>query len=123
MSGEVEKRRLSRARRHRRVRRKLSGTGEVPRLAVFRSGKHIYAQLVDDGERKTLCASSTLDPELREALRGKKKSEESRLVGKRVAEIAVARGLTKVAFDRGGFLYHGRIKALAEGAREGGLKF
>jgi large subunit ribosomal protein L18 len=123
MSGVVKKRRLSRARRHRRVRRRLSGTTETPRLAVFRSHQHIYAQLVDDSTGRTLCGSSTLDPALREALVGKKKSERSRMVGKRVAEIALAGGHEKVAFDRGGFLYHGRIRALAEGAREGGLKF
>jgi large subunit ribosomal protein L18 len=123
MTAIAQKRRFSRVRRHHRIRRKLVGTGEVPRLAVFRSHTHIYAQLVDDATGRSLCGTSTLDPALREALVGKKKSERGRLVGKRIAEIAQSRGILQVAFDRGGYVYHGRIRALAEGAREGGLKF
>jgi large subunit ribosomal protein L18 len=117
------KRRLSRLRRHRRIRRKLIGTGEIPRLAVFRSRFHIYAQLIDDSTGRSLCGTSSLDPTLRDALVGKKKSDRSRLVGKRMAEIALGAGIEQVAFDRGGYVYHGRIRALAEGAREGGLHF
>jgi large subunit ribosomal protein L18 len=123
MGAIATKRRQARLRRHRRIRRKLSGTTASPRLAVFRSRQHIYAQLVDDSNGRSICGTSTLDPELRPNLTGKKKSERSRLVGKRIAEIALSRGIQTVAFDRGGYLYHGRIQALAEGAREGGLKF
>lgn len=123
MSSVAQKRLESRRRRHHRIRRKLSGTAEVPRLAVYRSHLHIYAQLVDDLSGRSICGTSTLDPAIREGLVGKKKSEKSRLVGKRMAEIALGRGIECVAFDRGGYLYHGRIRALAEGAREGGLKF
>jgi large subunit ribosomal protein L18 len=106
-----------------RIRKRLEGSAEVPRLAVFRSHLHIYAQLVDDLTGRTLCGTSTLDPALKDALVGKRKSEKSRLVGKRIAEIAQGRGIQKVGFDRGGYLYHGRVRALAEGAREGGLQF
>jgi large subunit ribosomal protein L18 len=121
--GIAQKRLNSRERRRRRIRRKLTGTSEVPRLAVFRSHLHIYAQLIDDSTGSSLCGTSTLDPALAEALAGKKKSERSKLVGKRMAEIAKERGIARVAFDRGGYVYHGRIQALAEGAREGGLLF
>jgi large subunit ribosomal protein L18 len=110
-------------RRHMRIRKKLEGSAEVPRLAVFRSHMHIYAQLVDDLTGRTLCGTSTLDPALKDALVGKRKIERSRLVGKRIAEIAQGRGIQRVGFDRGGYLYHGRVQALAEGAREGGLQF
>jgi large subunit ribosomal protein L18 len=123
MSGTAEKRLNSRERRKRRIRRKLTGTAEIPRLAVFRSHLHIYAQLVDDASGRSVCGTSTLDPALAGELAGKKKSDRSRLVGKRMAEIAKERGIARVAFDRGGYVYHGRIKALAEGAREGGLQF
>jgi large subunit ribosomal protein L18 len=123
MSLIAEQRMSSRVRRHLRIRKKLEGTAEVPRLAVFRSHMHIYAQLVDDLAGRTLCGASTLDPVLKDALVGKRKSEKSRLVGKRIAEIAQSRGIQKVGFDRGGYLYHGRVRALAEGAREGGLQF
>lgn len=117
------KRRNSRLRRHARIRRKLVGTGAVPRLAVFRSRSHIYAQLIDDSTGHSLCGTSTLDPILRDGLTGKKKSERSKMVGKRMAEIALSKGIQRIAFDRGGYVYHGRIQALAEGAREGGLQF
>ena len=106
-----------------RIRRRMAGTAELPRLAVFRSRAHIYAQLVDDASGRAICGTGTLDPALKEALVGKKKTERSKLVGKRIAEIAQGRGIVRVAFDRGGFVYHGRVKALAEGAREGGLQF
>lgn len=122
--AEVSKKRLeARDRRRRRIRRRLLGTPEVPRLAVFRSHAHIYAQLIDDSTGRSLCGTSTLDPELKASLPGKKKVEKSFLVGKRMAEIAKARGIERVAFDRGGYVYHGRIQAVANGAREGGLQF
>ena len=105
-----------RARRHRRVRAKVSGTGERPRLVVYRSLKHIYAQIVDDSVQRTLLTVS--DHELKG-----KKTVKSTEVGKLVAEKAKAAGITKVVFDRGGYQYHGRVKAVAEGAREGGLEF
>ncbi|HKS05621.1 MAG TPA: 50S ribosomal protein L18 [Gemmatimonadaceae bacterium] len=105
-----------RARRHRRVRAKVIGTQERPRLVVFRSLKHIYAQIVDDAGRRTLLTVS--DGELKG-----KKTEKSAAVGKLVAEKAKAAGIKKVVFDRAGYRYHGRVKAVADGAREGGLEF
>jgi large subunit ribosomal protein L18 len=115
--------RAARKRRHIRVRRKLSGTTERPRLNVFRSLKHIYAQVIDDVEGRTVAAASTIDNDLEAGMGGKTKKEQAAAIGKAVAERAVAAGVTEVVFDRGGYLYHGRIKALADGAREGGLKF
>ncbi|MBK8232041.1 MAG: 50S ribosomal protein L18 [Candidatus Eisenbacteria bacterium] len=123
MKSIAEKRRRMRIRRHLRIRKKLAGTGEVPRLAVYRSSKHIYAQLVNDLSGVSLCGTSSLDPTIKEALKGLKKAEKSKAVGKRMAEIALEKGILKIAFDRGGYVYHGRIQALAEGAREGGLRF
>jgi large subunit ribosomal protein L18 len=105
-----------RERRHRRVRAKVAGTAERPRLVVFRSEKHIYAQLVDDVAQRTLLSVTD------NGLTGKK-SEKSAAVGKRVAEKAKAAGISKVVFDRAGYRYHGRVKAVADGAREGGLEF
>ncbi len=119
------KRREARIRRHHRVRNKVSGTAERPRLCVYRSLSHIYAQLVDDAQGLTLLTVSSLTPEVREKIeQGKtKKTAVSTLVGQVVARKALDMGIQAVAFDRGGYLYHGRVKALAEGAREGGLKF
>ncbi len=94
-----------------------------PRLSVFRSGKHIYAQVIDDAERRTLAAASSLDKSLREGLRTGADKDAAAAVGKLVAERAMAAGVTKVVFDRGAYLYHGRVKALADAAREGGLAF
>ncbi len=94
-----------------------------PRLSVFRSGKHIYAQVIDDAERRTLAAASSLDKSLRDALRTGADKDAAAAVGKLVAERAMAAGVTKVVFDRGAYLYHGRVKALADAAREGGLAF
>ena len=108
--------------RHRRVRGKVSGTAARPRLAVFRSLNHIYAQVIDDGAGATLTSASTLEPALRSQREGTK-TEQARLVGKTVAERARARGIEAVVFDRGGFLYHGRVAAVADAAREAGLKF
>jgi large subunit ribosomal protein L18 len=112
-----------RKRRHRRIRGKISGTSERPRLNVFRSLEHVYAQVIDDVAGRTLVSASTVDKLLSAELAGKTKSERAGLVGKAVAERAKAQGIETVVFDRGGYLYHGRIKALAEGAREGGLQF
>jgi large subunit ribosomal protein L18 len=116
-------RKESRARRQRRVRAKLSGTGGRPRLNVYRSLMHIYAQVIDDTTGHTLASASTIDAELRAQMAGKKKAEQAKLVGQAVAERAKAQGLTRVVFDRGGYRYHGRVKAVADGAREGGLEF
>lgn len=113
----------ARERRRRRVRMKLSGTSERPRLSVFRSLDNIYAQVIDDVQGRTLASASSLDKDLRSEMSDKTKKEQAELVGKTVAERAKAAGIETVVFDRGGFLYHGRVKALADGARDGGLKF
>ncbi len=107
----------------RRIRKKIHGTPERPRLSVFRSNKHIYAQIIDDEAGHTLVAASTRSKELADQLEGKTKAEQARLVGKLLAEKAVKANITQVVFDRNGYKYHGRVKALADGAREGGLKF
>lgn len=108
-----------RQKRHNRVRARVMGTPERPRLNIFRSLNHIYAQVIDDISGHTLVAASTLDKGIDQTA----KMEEAKSVGKLVAERAKAQGITKVVFDRGGYLYHGRVKALADGAREGGLDF
>jgi len=118
-----EKSRLARKRRHQRVRVKVRGTSERPRLNVFRSLTHIYAQIIDDGRGHTLVSASTLDPEVRDKIKGLSKTEQARLVGQVLAQRALARGVRQVVFDRGGYLYHGRVKALADGSRQGGLEF
>ncbi|MFN2567074.1 MAG: 50S ribosomal protein L18 [Gemmatimonadaceae bacterium] len=110
-------REAQRHRRHLRVRKKVSGTAERPRLVVFRSDKHIYAQLVDDDTGRTIATVSSLK------VADGKKSEKAAEVGKQVAVIAKDKGITRVVFDRGGYKYHGRVKAVADGAREGGLEF
>jgi len=117
----AEGRRRARIRRHTRVRKHVSGVSSRPRLAVFRSARHIYAQIVDDTSGRTLASASTLDASLKTATG--KKSERAKQVGALIAERAKAAGVTKVAFDRGGYAYHGRIAALADAAREGGLEF
>ncbi len=117
--GKLERRR----RRHWRVRRHVAGTPERPRLCVFRSHKHIAAQLIDDSEGRTLLGVSTLSPTAREGLSHGGNVEAARAVGARLAELAKERGITKVVFDRAGYQYHGRVKALAEAARSGGLQF
>jgi large subunit ribosomal protein L18 len=123
MRSEARVRRDSRLRRHRRIRRRMSGSPDRPRLAVFRSHMHIYTQLIDDVSGATLAGASTLSPELQESLKGKSKTERSKEVGKLIAARAAQKGITRVRFDRGGYRYHGRIKAVADGAREGGLEF
>jgi len=113
----------ARARRHIRVRQKVAGTPGRPRLCVFRSVAEIYAQVIDDQAGHTIVSASTIDRDVRAKLDGLKKLEQARLVGKTVAERAKAQGIEKVVFDRGGYRYIGRVKALADAAREGGLEF
>ncbi len=122
MSQIAHARRESRIRRHRRVRKKLHGTAERPRLAVFRSNKHIVAQLIDDDTGHTIAAASTTEAEQRSSGAGGSVDAASR-IGTLIAERAKAAGIEKVVFDRGGFIYHGRIAALAAAAREAGLEF
>ena len=116
-------RRVARLRRHERVRKRVVGTPERPRLNVFRSVQHIYAQVVDDSRGHTLVSASTVDPEVRKQLKGLAKTGQAQVVGKVLAERALGQGIKQVVFDRGGYKYHGRVKALAEAAREGGLVF
>ena len=120
---EKNKLRAARIGRHRRVRLKVRGTGSRPRLCIFRSLNHIYAQVIDDINGNTLVAASTLDPEVRDKTDSKTKSDKAGLVGSVLAKRALAEGIKQVAFDRGGYQYHGRVKALAEAARKGGLEF
>ena len=115
--------RLARKRRHARVRSRVSGTGTRPRLCVFRSLKYMYAQIVDDSVGHTLVSASSLDSEIRNKMAGKTKTENAELIGSVVAQRALNKGINRVAFDRGGYKYHGRVKALAEGARKAGLEF
>ncbi len=122
--GDAQKTRQARLRRHRRVRKTVVGTPERPRLNVFRSLEHIYAQIIDDSAGHTLVSASTLDKEVRGLVDGAaKKSDEAKVVGRVLAERALARGVNQVVFDRGGYQYHGRVKALADAAREAGLTF
>jgi large subunit ribosomal protein L18 len=113
----------ARRRRHVRVRAKLAGTAGSPRLCVFRSLNHIYAQVIDDEKGHTLVTASTLDQEIKPSVNGKAKSARAGLVGDLVAKRALDKGIKQVVFDRGGYKYHGRVKALAEAARQAGLKF
>jgi len=121
--GAMNIRQQSRLRRQQRIRRKVRGTTQRPRLSVFRSARHIYAQIVDDAQGRTLMAASSLDAQLKDALRSEKKVAAAKLVGKLIGERALDKGIKQVVFDRNGFLYHGRIKSLSEGAREAGLIF
>jgi large subunit ribosomal protein L18 len=114
---------VRRQRRQRRVRAKVKGTAQRPRLNVFRSARHIFAQVIDDTQGRTLVAASTLDADVRARAKELKKTEEAKAVGKLIAQRALEKGFKQVVFDRGGFQFHGRVKALAEGAREGGLEF
>lgn len=113
----------ARLRRHLRVRKKVHGTEQQPRLSVYRSLSHIYAQVIDDDAGHTLAAASDLEATTRGQVNGKRKTEVARLVGELVGERARQRGISQVIFDRGGYQYHGRVRSLAEGAREAGLKF
>src|SRR5262245_17617917 len=112
-----------RLRIHRRIRKKLSGDGARPRLSVFRSNKHIYAQIVDDAKGSTLVAASSVETETKGGLKGGGNVAAAKAVGKVVAQRAIDKGIKAVLFDRGGYIYHGRVKALADAAREGGLQF
>ena len=114
-------RKASRVKRHLRVRKKISGTPERPRLSVYRSEKNIYAQIIDDVNGTTLVAASSLEKDL--ALKSGGNKEASKVVGELIAKKALDKGITEVVFDRGGYVYHGRVQALAEAAREAGLKF
>ncbi len=109
--------------RHARVRKKISGTEQRPRLSVYRSTNHIYAQLIDDVKGHTLCAASTVEKSIAADVAGLTKTEAAKKVGEAVAKKALELGITEVVFDRGGYLYTGRVQALADGAREAGLKF
>ena len=118
-----ENSRAARIKRHLRVRGKVKGTDTRPRLCVFRSLNHIYVQVIDDSRGQALTSASTLDTEVKDAAEGKTKTAKSGLVGSLVAKRALSLGVNQVAFDRGGYKYHGRVKALAEAARQAGLKF
>ncbi len=109
--------------RHERVRKKVSGTAERPRLSVYRSTNNIYAQIIDDVAGKTLCSASTMEKEIAVSVADMSKSEAAKFVGQAIAEKAKAAGITSIVFDRGGYLYTGRVEALADGAREAGLVF
>ena len=119
----IKTRAAARQRRHLRVRSQIPGTAERPRLNVFRSVTAIYAQIIDDVAGRTLVSASTVDKELRSKVKGLKKAEQAKVVGQVVAERATTKGIKAVVFDRGGYKYIGRVKALADGAREGGLQF
>jgi len=121
--GRLEEKRAARERRHKRVRRAICGTSERPRLCVFKSLSHIYAQLIDDEQGRTLVAASTLSKELRASGASAKKTEAAKAVGALLAERALAANIQAVVFDRAGYAYHGRIKALATAARDRGLQF
>lgn len=121
--GKTNPRMAMRLKRKRRIRKDLSGTVERPRLTVFRSARHIYAQIIDDAAGQTLTAAGTLSPELKDKLGDLKKADAAKEVGKLLAEKAKARGILSVIFDRNGFRYHGRIKSLADSCREHGLMF
>ena len=113
----------AREKRHYRLRNKLSGTPETPRLCVFRSNKHIYAQVIDDAAGSTLAAASTMEKAVASGLKNTSNTDAAKAVGQAVAKKAIAKGIESVVFDRGGYLYHGKVKALADSAREAGLKF
>ena len=114
---------VGRERRKLRIRRKISGTPVKPRLTVFRSAKHIYAQVVDDAAGSTLAHASTLSKEVRASVADATKSDAAKKVGEAIAKLLLAKGISEIVFDRNGYLYHGRVRALADGARAAGLKF
>ena len=123
MASKTNPRQQARLKRKRRIRKTISGSPERPRLSVFRSSKHIYAQLIDDFNGATLAAASSMDPETRQQEKVKGKIDNAKQVGKVIADRAKAKGISRVVFDRNGFLYHGRVRALATAAREAGLEF
>lgn len=118
-----DKKNFLRIRRKKRIRKKIFGVAERPRLSVFRSTKHIYVQLIDDSIGSTILTVSTLNKDVRDKVKGLKKAEAAKVVGKIMGDKALEKGVKKIVFDRNGFIYHGRVKALAEGAREAGLEF
>ena len=122
MISKIDKN-ADRLKRHERVRNKVSGTADRPRLSVFRSLNHIYAQIIDDTQGKTLVAASTLDKVVAESVKELTKKEAAKVVGQEVAKRALEKGITEVVFDRGGYIYTGRVANVADGAREAGLKF
>ena len=115
--------RATRYGRHARVRKKIEGNSSRPRICVFRSLNHIYAQVIDDSQGHTVASASSLDPEIKAEVKGKAKSDTAGIVGSLVAKRALGKGINQIVFDRGGYKYHGRVKALAEAARQAGLKF
>lgn len=121
--GSTQKREAMRIRRKKRIRRKVWGTGQRPRLTVFRSARHIYAQIIDDTRGETIAAASTLEKDLREGGGFENKVAAADEIGKRIARRASDKGITRVVFDRNGYMYHGRVKAVSEAARENGLDF
>lgn len=120
---KIYERNATRKKKHRRLRFRLTGTSERPRLNVFRSNSQIYAQIIDDTAGKTMVSASTLEKDIQEEIKGLNKKEAAKVVGKLLAKRAAEMGIKQVVFDRGGYIYHGRVAALAEGAREGGLEF
>ena len=121
--GSLSLRKKARLKRKKRIRKKLSGTKEQPRLSVFRSSRHIYAQIIDDTAGHTLVAASSMEKDVKEQPKFENKVSVANFVGKLLGKRAVEKGISKVVFDRNGFLYHGRVKAVSDGAREAGLKF
>ena len=117
--SRIERRRMI----HYRIRKHVNGTAERPRMVVFRSNKQIYVQVIDDQQGKTLCAAASNDKQLAAECKGKSGIEAAAIVGKAIAERALAKGINEISFDRGGYLFHGRVKSLADAAREGGLNF
>lgn len=123
MSNICQKKAELRLRRQRSIRRTLRGTSERPRLSVFRSNSHMYCQIIDDTTGRTLCALSTLHKSVKPLIEGKKPVEQAKILGNELAKVCKEKSIVKVAFDRNGFIYHGRVQAVADGAREGGLDF
>ena len=121
MINKIDKNAI-RQKRHQRIRNKISGTASRPRMAVYRSLSNIYVQIIDDSIGHTLAAASTMDKDLAASLEGKSKTEAAKIVGEKAAKLALAKGINEAVFDRGGYIYHGRVEAFAEGAREAGLK-
>ena len=121
--GSMNIRQQARLKRKKRIRKKIHGTPERPRLSVFRSARHTYAQIIDDSQGRTLMTASTIDPQTKDAPKFGSKVEAAKFVGKLIGERAQDKGIKKVVFDRNGFLYHGRVQSLSEGAREAGLVF
>lgn len=120
---KIYERNATRKKKHRRLRFQLTGTSEKPRLNIFRSNSQIYAQIIDDTVGTTMVAASSLEKDIQSEINGLNKKETAKFIGKLVAQRAVKKGIKQVVFDRGGYIYHGRVAALAEGAREGGLEF